>query len=321
MIKFAIIGVGAMGKAHKEAILAHPDCELVAICNRTLEKAEELAAGTNARTYTDYKAMQEAEKLDAVIVNLPHHLHKDVSIYFLNLGIAVLVEKPMANTVEECDAMITAAEKSGAVLAIGHCQRYLPPFREVKKIIAEERLGKLCSITEVRNANYFNPNRPAWFFDKKQAGGGLLMNFGAHTMDKIFYMTGRKVKKVTAIGGNFINDHNVEAHAQLLLDLGDGVSAVVTHNGCLVPNEQNSALYFTGGAVEVRGWDLWISEGGKPFEPMDCGDSDIRFIESQLFEFVKLLNGEENEMVGPEYSRDVIEVLEQAFAQIEGEKA
>ncbi len=317
MIKIGIIGVGAVGGMHKDAILVHPECELAAVCNRTLARAEELAKGTSARAYSDYKAMQESEKLDAVIINLPHHLHKDVSIYFLERGVAVLVEKPMANTVEECDAMIAAAKKSGAVFAVGHVQRYIASFRALKEIVQEERLGKLCSITEVRNANYFNPNRSAWFFDKKQAGGGLLMNFGAHTLDKLFYITGRKVKSVTAFGGNFLNDHNVEAHAQLLLDLGNGVSAAVTHIGCLVPGESKSAFYFTGGVAEVRGWDLWISEGGKPFEPVDCGDLDINFMEPQLSEFVKLLKGEENEMVSPEYGRDVIAVLEQAFNQIE----
>ena len=112
MFKIGLIGVGSVGSLHKKAIMDHPECELTAICNRTLAKAEKLAEDIDARAYSDYKDMQEKEDLDAVIVNLPHDLHKDVSIYFLERGINVLVEKPMANTVEECDAMIEAAKKS-----------------------------------------------------------------------------------------------------------------------------------------------------------------------------------------------------------------
>ena len=320
MIKFGLVGVGAMGAMYKSAILAHEDWELTAICNRTEERARTLAKGTDAYVYTDYKIMAEQEVLDAVIVNLPHHLHKDVSVYFLERGIAVLVEKPMANSIEECNAMIEASQKSGASFAVGHPQRYLPPFRKLRKIVEEQRLGKLCSITEIRNGDYFT-NRPEWFLDKKLAGGGILMNYGAHTLDKIFYMTGLKVEKVTAVGGNFLTEHNIEAHAQLLLELTGNVSAVITHVGCLVPDCQETTFYFTKGAAQVRGWDLWISESGKAYEPVDCGNLNINFIDAQLIEFVKLIKGEETEIVSPEYGRAVIAALEQAFNQIEkGEK-
>lgn len=315
MFNIGIIGVGAVGNMHKNAILSHPECEFAAVCNRTLAKAEALTSGTNARAYSDYKEMQEAENLDAVIVNLPHHLHKDVSIYFLERGVAVLVEKPMANSVEECDAMIAAAQKGGAAFAVGHVQRYIASFRELRNITLEERLGKLCAITEIRNGDYFN-NRAGWFLDKKQSGGGILMNYGAHSLDKLFYITGRKIEDVTAVGGNFYTDHDIEAHAQLLVKLSGNVSAVITHVGTQVPVCQETTFYFTNGAAQVRGWDLWVSENGKPYEQVDAGDLDRNFMEGQLEEFIKLLKGEENEVVSPDYGRDVIAVLEKAFTQI-----
>ena len=85
---------------HKAALLGNSSCELAAVCDITAEQAGQLAEGTNARVYTDYREMQEAEQLDAVILNLPHYLHKEVSVFFLEHHIAVLVEKPMANTTE-----------------------------------------------------------------------------------------------------------------------------------------------------------------------------------------------------------------------------
>lgn len=315
MFKFGIIGVGAVGALHKEALTVHPECELVAICDLNEEKALQLSEGTKAHIYSDYKKMQVNENLDAVIVNLPHHLHKDVTIYFLEHKVAVLVEKPMAISVEECDAMISASKNNNTPLAVGHCQRYMPYVRKLKEIVEEKRLGKLCCVSETRNCNYFN-NRPEWFLDKKRSGGGILVNFGAHSLDKILYMTGLEIQGVTAIGNNFITDHDVEATAQLLIQLSDGVSASVTHCGCRVQNCQNSTFYFTNGVAEIRGWELWISEGGAPYEQIDCGDLEGNFMEDQLIEFVKLLKGEENECASPEYGKTIISVLEQAFEQI-----
>lgn len=315
MFKIGLIGVGSVGSLHKKAIMAHPECELTAICNRTLAKAEKLAEDIDARAYSDYKDMQANEELDAVIVNLPHDLHKDVSIYFLERGINVLVEKPMANTVEECDAMIEAAKKSGAVLAVGHPQRYMNANRALKKIVSEGRLGKLCAIDEIRNVDYFT-DRPEWFLTKKHSGGGILMNYGAHSLDKIFYMTGEKVEEVSCVGGNFCTDHDVEAHAQLLFKLSGGVSASLTHIGSVVPSCHETTFYFTGGAAKVRGWDtLLVAKGKNDYEAVDCGRTG-NFMDGQMEEFVKMLKGEENEMVTAEYGRDVIAVLEEAYKQL-----
>lgn len=316
MIKIGIVGVGSVGILHKKAIDAHPECELAAVCNRTESRAVALAEGTNARTYSDYKVMQEQEDLDAVIVNLPHDMHKDVSIYFLEHKVAVLVEKPMANSVEECDAMIAAAKKSGTALAVGHVQRYLGFNRELKKLVQNGRLGKLCAIIENRSCDYFT-DRPAWFLDKKQSGGGILMNYGAHSMDKILYTTGLSIEKVSAVTSNFLTDDNVEATAQLLLTLSGGVSAVLTHCGCHIPSIQETTFYFTEGAAQARGWELWVSEKGGEYTQVDCGDISKNFMEDQIEEFVKFLKEEPSEIVTAEYARDVICALETAYKQAE----
>ncbi len=315
MYNIGVVGAGAIASTHKKAILEQDQCRLAAVCDTVREKAETLAEGTDARVYDNYEAMQAAESLDAVILNLPHFLHKQVSVYFLERGVSVLVEKPMAITTAECDAMIAAAEKSGAKLAVGHMQRYHRCYRILKDMIANDRFGTLCGIREVRNCSYFR-NRPAWFLDKKLSGGGILMNFGAHTLDKVFYTTGLKVKKVAASGNNFLTEDSVEAMAQLLVTFEGGVSGTFCYCGCKVPYEYRTDFYFTNGAAQIRnGWELWVSEAGGEFTRIE-GCNDVGMIEAQMPEFVKLLNGEANEMATPEYGREVIAVLEQAFAQM-----
>ena len=315
MYKIGVVGAGKIAGAHKNAILGHEQCSLVAICDTVPEKAQKLAEGTDARIYDNYETMQAKEELDAVILNLPHFLHEKVSVYFLDRGISVLVEKPMAITTAECDAMIAAAKKTGAKLAVGHVQRYHKCYRIVKRIIESKQLGELCGIREVRNVDYFT-NRPAWFLDKALAGGGILMNFGAHTLDKVFYTTGLTVKDVFASGNNFLTDDSVEAMAQLLVTFEGGVSGTFCYCGCKGAREYRTDFYFTNGTAQIRdGWDLWVCEADGEFTRVEgCNDSGL--IEAQMVEFVKLLRGEENEMVTPEYGAEVISALERAFAQI-----
>lgn len=313
--KIGIVGAGAIGTAHKQAIDANAECELVAVCDKVLEKAQLLAEGTSAHVYEDYQQMQESEKLDAVILNLPHFLHKSITVYFLEHGVPVLVEKPMAITTEECDAMIAASKKSGTKLAVGHVQKYFPCYRALKKMIEENRFGKLCGIREVRNCDYFT-GRPAWFLNRKLAGGGIVMNYCAHTMDKIFYCTGLKAKEVFAAGNNFLTDHTVEAIAQVLVKFDGGVNGTFCYCGCKVPDDYTTDFYFTNGAAQIRdGYDLWISEAGGEFVPVGNCDPDEIF-NFQLCEFIKLLKGEESEVVTPEYGKEIIAVLEKALSQI-----
>ena len=314
MARIGLVGAGMIGVSHKEAILGNKDCTLSAICDLDADKAYKLSEGTNARIYTDYKEMQKSEQLDAVILNLPHFLHKDASVYFLNHKTAVLVEKPMANTVRECEEMIAASKENGVPLAVGHVQRYYACYRKLREIIKENKFGKLCQITETRNVDYFT-KRPRWFLNKKQAGGGILMNYGAHTLDKLFFTTGLKPISVAAAGNNFLTNDDVEATAQLLVKFTDGVSAVFSYCGCRIPNQYETYFYFTDGAAKIQdGLYLWLAPKGENFKKVDL-DYETPPFKYQLEEFLKLISGKKNEIATPEYGLEIISVLENAFGQ------
>lgn len=311
MFKIAIVGAGIIGKSHSDAILSNPDCELVAVCDVNEEKAKEIAKIHGAISYTDYKKMADENEMDAVILNLPHFLHCEVTIFFLEKGINVLVEKPMANTTEECDKMIAASKKSGAKLAVGHVQKYYSAVREVKKIIDSGKYGKLCMITEVRNIDYVTDKRPKWFLEKKLAGGGIVMNYGAHTLDRIMYVTGEKVTEVHAVTSNPVSEHDIDVDVQMLLKFTGDISAAITFCGNRVPSEHEASYYFTDGTVKLRGGDLYLFDNDE-FVKYE-GTYDL--IEKQLEEVVKWLRNEENELVTPECGRDIIRVLEEVVGK------
>ena len=129
----------------------------------------------------------------------PHFLHCEASVFFLEHGLDVLVEKPMANTVAECDKMLEAEKKSGKKLAVGHVQRFFNANRVLKEMINSGELGKLSIASERRTVNYFDDKRPEWFLHKKTAGGGIIMNYGAHALDKLMYLTGADIAELEAI--------------------------------------------------------------------------------------------------------------------------
>lgn len=308
MFKIAIVGAGIIGQSHSDAILKNPDCELIAVCDVDEVKAKEMAEVHNAKYYTDYKKMADDIKPDAVILNLPHFLHCEVTVYFLEKGINVLVEKPMANTTEECDKMIEASKKSGAKLAVGHVQKYYSAVREVKKIIESGKYGKLCMITEVRQGDYVTEDRPKWFLNKALAGGGIVMNLGAHCLDRTFYVSDLKAEEVHAITSNPVSEHDIDVDVQMLLKLTGGVSASITLCGNHVPGGYESCYYFTDGVVKIeRGVNLCVFEDGKYVNY--GGDYDL--FSRQIEELVKWLKNEENELVTPEFGREIIRVIEQ----------
>ena len=292
MIRIGIVGAGGIAKSHAAAIADNPDCAIAFVADIDKERAEKMAAEHNALAFTDYKDF-DCEGSEA-------------TVFFLEKGVHVLCEKPMANTTDECDRMIAAAKKSEKHLAIGHVQRYYSTVEEIKKIIESKEYGELTMITDYRCKDYLR-NRPKWFLDTRTAGGGIAMNLGAHSLDRILYTTGLKVEDVHAFTSNPLSDDNVEINAQILLRLSGGVSATVSLCGTRVPKEEHETVYFfTDGVVKMIGDELFVfSDGGF----VSRGGVKPMFVR-QLEEFVKLIRGEKSEICTSEYGREIIRILE-----------
>lgn len=264
MLKIGIVGAGTIGRMHAEAIQNRADCVLAAVADVLPGRAEALADG--APCYTDYTQMCAQmcgqSMLDAVLSTCRMVCIARPECIFSRTGCPVLMEKPMANTAAECDEMIRAAQKSGAKLAVGHVQRYFPAYEIIKQYCELGELGPLTMVTEIRNTDYFT-NRPAWFLRKKSAGGGIVMNYGAHTLDKLFYTTGLGISDVSAAMSNRLTKDDVEAAAQVLLRLENGVSVSASYCGCHVPGFYETVFYFTHGAVKTDGGErIWLGKDG-----------------------------------------------------------
>lgn len=307
MIRIGMVGAGGIAGSHVDAIKRNPDCALVCVADINKERADRMASEHGAKAFTDYKDF-DCTAIDAVILNLPHYLHCEVSVYFLERGVSVLCEKPMACTLEECDEMIDAAKRTGTHLAIGHVQKYYTAAEEMKRIITEKRYGELVMIHETRCKDYV-PGRPDWFLSKKTAGGGIAMNLGAHSIDRILCTTGLKVEEIHGVTANPVSDHDVETAAHFLMRLTGGVSATVTLCGTHVPPMHESVYYFTNGVAKMVNSDLYVFENGE----FRCLGGSRELIPEQLEEFVKLLRGEESAVCTPEYGREIIRILKEVI--------
>lgn len=313
MFKFAMIGTGIIAGPYFQALKEGNDFKLVAVAEVNEEKAKKVSEEKNVPYYLDYKEMCEKEDIDAVVINLPHFLHCEASCFCLERGIHVLCEKPMANTVEECEKMIKASEKSGAKLAIGHIMRFGRHMQIVKEYVENGTLGKLTMVSEVRNEPYFLPTRPRWFLQKKLSGGGIVMNFGAHALDKLAYIIGGNFENVNAVCGNFQTDDDVEGHAQIYLT-ANGVPCTISFSG-YAPFKSNDVTFsFTKGALRKRGNEFEIcDEPYGEFRPFVDDKPGKYAFTYQLEEFAKLIRGEESICPDGEYGKNIIATIQEIY--------
>ncbi|THF76390.1 Gfo/Idh/MocA family protein [Cohnella fermenti] len=237
MVKVAILGAGAISKAHIDGYLRFKErCEIVAICDVYAEKAEARRAeyGLNAKVVSDYKELL-GEGIDLVSVCLPPYVHAEVAVDFLNAGSHVLVEKPMASSLEECDRMIEAAASSGKVLSVVAQNRFTNPIMKLKQVLDSGLAGPILHAQADsfwwRGHCYYDL---WWRGTWEKEGGGCTLNHAVHHIDALLWMMGRPAE-VQAFMSNVAHDNaEVEDLSMAMLrypngSLGQITSSVVHH--------------------------------------------------------------------------------------------
>ncbi len=223
MIKFALIGCGRIAQRHAEHI--QNNGQLVACCDTDLQKVEQMAQTYNAKAYQSVDELLKHTDADVVSICSPNGLHAEHSIAALKKGFHVLCEKPMAINVQDCGAMIQAAEKANKRLFAIKQNRFNPPVVAVKQAIEEGKLGNISSIQLScfwnRNSDYY---ANSWKGTKDLDGGTLFTQF-SHFIDLIFWLIG-DIKEVKAFTGNYIHQDSIEFE-------DTGVVIVKFHNGVI----------------------------------------------------------------------------------------
>ncbi|MEM4713277.1 MAG: Gfo/Idh/MocA family oxidoreductase [Candidatus Bathyarchaeia archaeon] len=197
MINVGIIGLGHMGILHLMNCRHIDGVKVVAVADKSkgaLKKAE--LFGVKA-FFTDYQDLLKGPpKVDTVIIALPNFMHFESIQSALEAGVDVFVEKPLANTVEECEKIIKLVEKSGRKLMVGHNMRFIEAVAKMKGAIDRGHIGDVEAITleQILNGPFAHGAIPRpvaeWWFDPKRAGGGVLLDLGYHMLDLFRFFVG-----------------------------------------------------------------------------------------------------------------------------------
>jgi UDP-N-acetylglucosamine 3-dehydrogenase len=230
------IGTGGVADLHAPGYRSSEVGEIVAVCDVREEVAKQKAAAWGAKSsYSDYKKLLADPAVDVVDICLPNGFHAEVTIAAAEAGKHVLVEKPMAISVQQCDEMIRAAKKNNVKLMVEHNQTFYPPHIETKRLIQGE-IGKPIMLVTTLHIGFGQGPRPArpagpqnWRADPKQSGGGFLMEAGVHRVYLSRFLMG-EVKSVYGVAAKTDPELASEDIGFILFEFANGSRGVLTGN-------------------------------------------------------------------------------------------
>ncbi len=278
-LKVGIIGTGWIAESHIESYKQMPDVEIVAGADLIPGKAEAFFARygvEGVRCYPDHKAMLDAEKLDAVSVCTYNATHAECTIYALEKGVSVLLEKPMCVTIDEAAAIIRAEKKSSALLSLGFQPRMDDNMQMIKKIVDSGELGQIYYIQTGGGRRRGIPN--STFIEKRTAGIGALGDIGCYSLDMVLNAVGYpKPLTVSGYTSNFFGTnplYNNPADAARF-DVDDFAAAFVRLEGGIILDFRiswamhvntpgDTILMGTKGALRIPSTDCWNGSVGGP---------------------------------------------------------
>ena len=268
--KIAVIGAGAIGKTHIQVLQRCQSAALAAIVDPS-DAARALAQSAGVPWFADYVQMLESGKPDGVIVATPNATHADVGVACMALGIPVLIEKPVADTLEAAARLADASARTGVPMLVGHHRRHNPILRRARKILDSGVLGKPVSATVM--GTFLKPDA---YFDmawRRESGGGPVLINMIHDIDVMRFLFG-EIATVQAASSNAIRGFGVEDTAAVVLRFRNGALGTITVSDTAAapwnwdlcagesahyPQQNQNTHFLTGteASLTLPGLDLW----------------------------------------------------------------
>jgi predicted dehydrogenase len=307
VIRVALLGSGYVQEFHARAVHEYPSAELVAVANWREQSANALAERyAIPRVTADWNEIVEATDVDAAVVATPNALHAPQSVALLRAGKHVIVEKPMATSVAECDEMIGASRASGAFLMVAHCWRFRDEVRAMRERVASGELGEVVKTRGYGAHATWGPQ--GWFVDPALAGGGALVDMGVHAIDTARFLLGDPTpNRVCAAIGTRYGTYQVDDDGVLLITWSNGTNSVV-ESGWWQPRvgglEADTEVYGTKGYARI--WD--------PEPPSEDYKHDTQpMYTAQMAEFLGAIAEGRQPRPSGEDGRVVMQVVEDAY--------
>lgn len=311
MVNVAVIGTGNMGKHHVRNYVEIPGVKLVAIADLN-EQARELATKFGCKYYKDYNEMLDTEQIDAVSIAVPTFLHEKIALDVISHGKHVLLEKPIAPTIEAGKRIIAAARKHNVILMIGHIERYNPAILKLKDLIDAGTLGDIMSIT-ARRVGVFPP---------QIKDANVIIDLGIHDIDIINYLYDSLPTEIYSNSGRALASSR-DDYAEIFLKYGKA-SAFIQVNWITPVKIRNLAVTGSKGYAEMN----YITQelimfATKQLKEQDDFGEIIKFgtpikltvdvekeepLKKELTSFIDCVKNRRNPEVSPEQALDALNV-------------
>ena len=252
-INVGVIGVGAMGYNHARVYSKLDEANLIAVSDvseRTLKKVSEKY---NAKSYSNYDDLLNDSEIQVVSVCVPTTHHHNVVMDAIEHGKHVLVEKPIAFTLEEAKEMIEAAHKKGVILGTGHVERFNPAVQKAKELIENDVIGDIVSASAKRVGPY-----PPRIKDV-----GVTIDLAIHDLDVMYYLFGEEVKDVYSSMGSILERSEYEDHAEIMVNFTGGMTGMLEVNWLTPYKRREISITGTDGIISVDYIDQSIDVHGK----------------------------------------------------------
>ncbi|WP_316570521.1 Gfo/Idh/MocA family oxidoreductase [Neobacillus sp. YIM B06451] len=333
-LKFAILGCGRISYKHVEALIKNSEyAELVAVCDidekQAVGRKEQYEAGiqgSNVKVYTDYIEMLEKEQLDVVTIATESGYHAKHAIDCMNSGAHVLVEKPMALSVEDADNMIAVAKEKGKKICVSHQNRFNPPIQKLRRAIEEGRFGRIMSGTArilwTRDMNYY---KQAPWRGTAALDGGTLMNQCIHNIDLLQWMLGGdEIERIHAERETFLRDIEMEDFGAILIRFKNGSIGIVEGSAVVYPKNLEETLSIFGekgtvviGGLAVNEIKTWQFADERDYDKEDTStDIDSVYGEGHtpLYkDFIDSINENREPLVNGEEGKKAMEIILRAY--------
>jgi predicted dehydrogenase len=336
----AILGCGKVAHLHAKAIQNLPNARLAGVWSRSAKSAETFAAQYSVPFYSEVEDLIKNENISLAIVCTPHPFHREPSEKAALAGANILVEKPLASTLEDADSIIATCRKAGVKLGVISQRRWYAPVKRVKEAIEAGKIGKpvfgTINMLGWRDRNYYDADE--WRGTWKMEGGGVLVNQAPHQLDILLWMMG-EIDEVFGLWKNLNHPFiEVEDTAVAIIKFESGAIGNI-----IVSNSQKPGIYgkvhvhgengasvgvqTDGGAMFIAGMsgileppvnDLWTVPGEeKILEQWKAEDSahfssidpTVFYMERQIEDFLGAIENNREPLVTGEDGRRTVELF------------
>lgn len=305
-VNVGVIGVGAMGQNHVRVYSKMENANLLAISDLMKGTLAEVSKEYHTVGYVDYGNILEMPEIDAVSVCVPTTYHYEVVMGAIEQGKHVLVEKPIAFTLDEAKEMVEAAREAGVKLATGHVERFNPAVLEAKRLIDEGVIGEVVSASAKR----VGP------FPPRIKDVGVTIDLAIHEVDIMFYLFDSPVSRVYANMGSRLEKCEYEDHAELMMRFENGVVGVLETNWLTPYKKRQLEIIGVDGIISIDYIDQAVEVHGKNEQKVEVEHKEP--LREELNSFLSaIIHDEEPKITG----EDGIHALKVVLAALKSAKS